>query len=327
MKAVRLLVEGLASPLGLGERKPRLSWNLVDGISQTAFEINVKVNGKNAYEAKVESPNMHFDLPFELASRDVVEWSIIPYDEAGRKGEASSSSFEMGLLEGKDWEASWISGDYLPSKKKRYPVDCFRKAFSSGKAKKARLYISACGLYEAKINGRRVGKFVLAPGHTDYDKRIQEQAYDVTSLLSEGENKIEVELADGYYRDTERRPSSSPSSKSRKATAGAISSKATRAGIGATTGLSALPTTKTGKSSISASSRAIGARQGQRGKSFSRPLPTMSRSGKKRPSRASSSFPRAARRSSTSARTSPATFPSKGTRRTGIGSSSALARC
>ncbi len=200
MKAVRLLVEGLASPLGLGERKPRLSWNLVDGISQTAFEITVKVNGKNAYEAKVESPNMHFDLPFELASRDVVEWSIIPYDEAGRKGEASSSSFEMGLLEGKDWEASWISGDYLPSKKKRYPVDCFRKAFSSGKAKKARLYISACGLYEAKINGRRVGKFVLAPGHTDYDKRIQEQAYDVTSLLSEGENKIEVELADGYYR-------------------------------------------------------------------------------------------------------------------------------
>ena len=200
MKAVRLLVEGLASPLGLGERKPRLSWNLVDGISQTAFEINVKVNGKNAYEAKVESPDMHFDLPFELASRDVVEWSIIPYDEAGRKGEASSSSFEMGLLEGKDWEASWISGDYLPSKKKRYPVDCFKKEFDLPSIKKARLYITACGLYEARINGKKVGTYVLQPGHTDYRKRIQLQTYDVTPLLKEGANVIEVELADGYYR-------------------------------------------------------------------------------------------------------------------------------
>lgn len=40
----------------------------------------------------------------------------------------------------------------------------------------------------------------MAPGHTDYTKRIQLQTYDVTSLLKEGENEITIELADGWYR-------------------------------------------------------------------------------------------------------------------------------
>ncbi|MCF0142342.1 MAG: family 78 glycoside hydrolase catalytic domain, partial [Parasporobacterium sp.] len=64
----------------------------------------------------------------------------------------------------------------------------------------ARLYITACGLYEACINGRRAGDFVLAPGYTDYKKRIQYQVYDVTDLIKEGTNEITCQLADGWYR-------------------------------------------------------------------------------------------------------------------------------
>ncbi|MFF0724025.1 alpha-L-rhamnosidase [Streptomyces sp. NPDC004134] len=64
---------------------------------------------------------------------------------------------------------------------------------------RARLYATALGLYEAHLNGRRVGEDVLAPGWTDYHKRVQYQTYDVTSLLRPGANAIGVDLAAGWY--------------------------------------------------------------------------------------------------------------------------------
>ena len=79
-------------------------------------------------------------------------------------------------------------------------MHCFCKAFHAADVKKARLYITVCGLYEANINGRRVGSFVRAPGITDYRKRVQYQTYDVTALLQDGENALTVQLADGWYR-------------------------------------------------------------------------------------------------------------------------------
>ena len=48
------------------------------------------------------------------------------------------------------------------------------------------------GVYEAKLNGRRVGQFVMAPGWTSYHKRLQYQEYDITDLLTNGKNEIEV---------------------------------------------------------------------------------------------------------------------------------------
>jgi threonine dehydrogenase-like Zn-dependent dehydrogenase len=52
------------------------------------------------------------------------------------------------------------------------------------------LYITALGLYEARLNGHRIGDASLAPGWTDYTQRIPYQAYDVTSLLASGENVL-----------------------------------------------------------------------------------------------------------------------------------------
>jgi len=104
----------------------------------------------------------------------------------------------MGLLDKADWTAKWIAGDYIPKKNQRYPVDHFKKEFVNAKpVAKARLYITACGLYTARINGRRVGDFVMAPGCTDYRKRLQYQAYDVTELLCGNRNAahtLELEL-------------------------------------------------------------------------------------------------------------------------------------
>lgn len=40
----------------------------------------------------------------------------------------------------------------------------------------------------------------MAPGYTDYRKRIQYQTIDVTELLVSGENTLTIWLADGWYR-------------------------------------------------------------------------------------------------------------------------------
>src|SRR5690606_33306254 len=59
--------------------------------------------------------------------------------------------------------------------------------------------ITARGLYEACINGKRVGDAYLTPGWTSYSKRLQYQQYDVTSLLQQGNNAIGVTLGTGWY--------------------------------------------------------------------------------------------------------------------------------
>nr|WP_229753614.1 family 78 glycoside hydrolase catalytic domain [Paenibacillus segetis] len=123
------------------------------------------------------------------------------WDEQGLEGEWTNSWFEIGLIKKDDWKAKWVSGNYKPKKNMRYPVDCFKREFKIDKAvSKARLYITACGLYEAKINFEKIGDFCLAPGCTDYRYRLQCQTYDLTSMINNGVNILELQLADGWYR-------------------------------------------------------------------------------------------------------------------------------
>ena len=202
MKAINLKTEYLINPIGIDLRHPRLFWNCEGGTNQTAYRIVAKTDEQIVWDSgKITSESMHADYPNDLASRQRVEWSVTLWDETDSEGEPSETAFfETGLLSASDFRAKWISGNYRVNPKKRYPVDCFKKEFSARNVAKARLYITACGLYEALVNGKRVDDFVLAPGHTDYTKRIQLQTYDVTELLENGENVITVELADGWYR-------------------------------------------------------------------------------------------------------------------------------
>lgn len=77
-----------------------------------------------------------------------------------------------------------------------------RKTFTTAggaRVTRATAYVSALGLYELRINGRRVGEHVLAPEWTDYHRRVQYQTYDVTDLLRSGENVLGVMSGDGWY--------------------------------------------------------------------------------------------------------------------------------
>ena len=98
------------------------------------------------------------------------------------------------------WQAKWIDLELPHDKDARQPASVLRRRFTAENVENAVLYITAHGLYEARLNGQRVGDFVLAPGTGDYTKRLTVQAYDVTALLKSGENELLVTLGDGWYR-------------------------------------------------------------------------------------------------------------------------------
>ena len=116
MKAVRLRCEYLTNPIGIDIRKPRLSWNCVGGVRQSAYRIVAKKDEETVWDSgKVNSEQMHL-LPWggsPLESRDSISWTVQLWDENNAAGEVSEpATFELGLLKSIDWKAKWIAGNY-----------------------------------------------------------------------------------------------------------------------------------------------------------------------------------------------------------------------
>lgn len=224
MKAINIKTEYLKNPIGIDIDNPRIMWNCDGGITQTSYRIITD----EWDSGKVESGSMKCRVPIKFENGKKVSFRIKLWDENDYEGEYSEEAFfEYGI---NNWSAKWITGNYSPDSSiadkkakigksfllqgvdfllnmnkpesvKRHPVDYFKNNFTVEKEiTKARLYITACGVYEAKINGKRVGNFYLAPGITDYTKRVQYQTYDVSDLLENGNNEITIQLADGWYR-------------------------------------------------------------------------------------------------------------------------------
>lgn len=221
MKAIRLRTENLNNPIGISSRHPALSWNCQGGIRQSAYRILAvdedKIPAVVWDSGRVESDQM-VCIPWggkALSSRADIRWRVMLWDEEDRPGDWSDEAkFELAIGPD-DWKATWIAGNYKPCLRanqalqylrkphRRFPVDCFRRKIVLNKAvKKARIYASACGLYEIAIDGVKAGDFCLAPGITDYRKRVQLQTIDVTKAFQKGsgEHVLTAMLADGWYR-------------------------------------------------------------------------------------------------------------------------------
>ncbi|MDR6941363.1 family 78 glycoside hydrolase catalytic domain [Mucilaginibacter pocheonensis] len=99
-------------------------------------------------------------------------------------------------------KASWITAVEKDHPDGNRPCPVFRKLFQLSKPfKSASLQITAHGLYEAKINGKRVDDGYFTPGYTAYRKRFQYQVYDVGALLNQ-QNEIRITIGDGWWRGT-----------------------------------------------------------------------------------------------------------------------------
>lgn len=206
MYAINLKTEHLKNPLGIDKKRPYLTWNCEDGKRQTAYEIQAYCDDKPVWcSGRVEGSHMHAFYEGKLSSRQRIYWKIRLWDETDTVGEWSEMQwFEMGLLSASDFKAKWINPEPECDPAVHKPASYLKTSFFVKKEalqkKSARLYVTCHGLYEAFINKKRVGNFVLAPGSYNYDVRLAYQTYDVSDLLVEGENDVEVILGDGWYR-------------------------------------------------------------------------------------------------------------------------------
>jgi alpha-L-rhamnosidase len=212
-----LRCEYLENPIGIGEMRPRLSWALTANRRdqhQSGYQIQVSSDSE-ALEADLwdsgrvaSSESLH--IVYEgliLESRQCCHWRVRVWDGAGKASDWSAvAQWELALLKREDWSAVWIGldeplGIALPDTMPPSPQ--LRRSFTlPSPPVRARLYITARGIFEARLNGRHVSNQHFAPGWTDYASRLAYQTYDVTDLLSEGENVLGAVIGDGWYSGT-----------------------------------------------------------------------------------------------------------------------------
>lgn len=211
--------EGFSNPIGFYDAKPSFSWKL---------PFNNQIKGQSAYTIVVatspgllpEEPDVWNSgkviseqstyVPYQgnlINSRQKLYWQVKYWDQNGNVSDWSDiATFEMGLLSNSDWLGKWIGiSNKTPLEKTRSNTPLFipqylRKEFSvNNTIKNARLYITGKGLFEAFINGEKVGSDKMVPGWTPYEKRIETLSYDVTESINEGKNGIGITLAEGWY--------------------------------------------------------------------------------------------------------------------------------
>ena len=217
----KLKTEDLSNPLGIDVLNPALSWILTSkgyNQAQTAYQVLAAFNldelesneGELWDSGKVETA-CNFGIKYggsHLQSRQRIYWKVMVWDENNNPSEWSEVAyFEVGLLNPSDWEARWIGrGDSdieVPGK----PVPMFVKDFvvlNINTVKTARLYISGLGLYEAHMNGQKISETYFDPGETDCRKTVLYATYDVTNLLSQGNNAIGFMLGNGIYANYQK---------------------------------------------------------------------------------------------------------------------------
>jgi alpha-L-rhamnosidase len=197
----------------------RLTW-LVEsaerGAKQTAYrvlvastpEILARDRGDLWDSGKRESSdtvNVHYrGKPQPGGSR--YWWKVRVWDRAGKASAWSAPAHWSTGLDGEQWKAQWISfRDPSPLHRSRTelhlpPARYYRKAFEANQpVRRATLYGSALGIFDAYLNGRRVSDAMFSPGWSDYRRRAYYRTWDVTPLVAGGANVLGAEVAEGWY--------------------------------------------------------------------------------------------------------------------------------
>ncbi len=211
-----LRCEHLTEALGVDAQKPRLSWKLQSekrGQKQSAYRVivastkailesgrgDVWDSGKVDSDATLE---VRYDgKPLQSGTR--YHWQVKVWDVNQKESAPGKPSwFETGLLETGAWTAKWIGANV-----KADASPMLRKSFTLTKPlASARLYICGLGMYEASLNGKKIGDRLLESPDTQYNKRNYYTTFDVTGQLVKGGNALGVELGHGFYDIAETTP-------------------------------------------------------------------------------------------------------------------------
>jgi len=210
-----LRTEMRTDPTGIATQSPMLSWELTStsrGVTQQTYRIIVASTAAlldsntgdlwDSHTVKSDRQNYVAYEGLPLKSGQTCYWKVMVKTNRGR-AESRTAKWQNALLDDSEWQATWIG--------RNYPTDAvtgntkvraryLRKEFSvGGNVAKATLYICGLGLYEAYMNGKRVGNAVLAPTPTDYNHSVRYNTYDVTNQVNNGGNAIGVVLGNGRY--------------------------------------------------------------------------------------------------------------------------------
>lgn len=217
-----VVLEHHPTGFGIGHARPRISWRFSaadDGSknwTQESYEI--QISRQNATEPELYHVQSRDSVlvpwpSHALQSREVAWVRVRSHgttrDEAANVARESTEwsnpvTIETALLERSDWTARLTTSTVIPNKSEPIRPILFRKVFNSpepsSEISSARLHITAHGVYEAFINGQRVGDEEMAPGWTSYKHRLVYRTFDVTkSILTDKPNVLGVEVAEGWF--------------------------------------------------------------------------------------------------------------------------------
>lgn len=202
MRIKNLKTNRITNPLGFDLGRPHLSFIAYDtnAAKQTAAQIQVALDEEFTNivfdsEKSSEIDSLAFELPINLAPCTRYYWRVTVWANNGDEAASEIAWFETAKL-AEPWDAKWITPDF---DKEIHPV-LTREFDLSKEVVSARAYVSGLGLYEMEINGEKAGDEYLTPNFNAYDKWLQYQTYDITGLISQGQNSVEVSLGNGLYK-------------------------------------------------------------------------------------------------------------------------------
>ncbi|CZR56084.1 related to alfa-L-rhamnosidase [Phialocephala subalpina] len=194
---------------GIGEETPRISWSFTGNAKdwiQSTYELDIKYAGPEAKPAETfrvdSSESVLVPWPAKpLRSREPAQVRVRALGKDGSETQWTNWRYvEVGLLTREDWKAQVVAAPQTLTPSNSLQPALFRKSFELKKPiQSARLHITSYGIYEAQINGIKVGDHVLAPGWTAYKYRLNYQTFDATDLVKQGENVIGAEIGEGWY--------------------------------------------------------------------------------------------------------------------------------
>ncbi len=201
MELYGMQVNHLENPLGFRMKRTVFSWKVrgAAGICQKAARIRVATDDKmkqivadTGFAENADSRGFGVELKMKSCTR--YYWDVTVQSDAGEEAESPVQWFETAKRE-EPWVGKWITCD---NEEKRHPR--FEKKIQPSKeVKTARLYISGLGLYEAFVDGVRIGEEYLTPYSNDYNAWVQYQTYDVTEAFRKG-GTLSVLLGNGWYK-------------------------------------------------------------------------------------------------------------------------------
>ena len=205
MKLYDLRTEYRINPIGIDRRHPRFSWKMESEQADTvqkSYRILVRTGEKTVWDHRKESDTSVL-IPYagtSLEPETTYHVTVEATDNHENTAE-ETMTFETGIFQPEEFQAKMITHDF-PEEETACPV--FYKTFPlKGTVKRARFYSTAWGVYEAYLNGVRIGDERMAPGWTSYHHRLQYQIHDITELLQSEvpkQGKLEMIVGNGWYK-------------------------------------------------------------------------------------------------------------------------------